>query len=332
MPPIATPIAVRAITWDPSLEDTLARAADAQPPSVLARTRPGVTPSMPVDADVRVHSVHRRAVNLHVGDELVALVSAELDDAPATVRVPVEDWTALQVRQGDPASIGPDGFRIETVHGPIAVLTSSATAWAPAEICLCALSGGQLLRAEATIAATPAPAQQSAFGSAAAALLTERVAALEEALRRRDPSAITAAATGLLGLGEGLTPSGDDVLTGLAFVSAQRGTRLHGALASLAAALDDEEERTTLLSVATVRHALGARAQQGLHELIQAVRDGDDERIRDAALHVAGIGHTSGTDMLSGVRLALRTEAALRSASAPVPATSSSGIVPKEQA
>jgi Protein of unknown function (DUF2877) len=331
MTPVATPIALRAITWDAALAETLSRAAtDVHPPSVLARSRPDR--AAPTAAAVRVHSVHRRAVNLRVGDELVALVSAALDDAPSTVRVPVEDWTALAVRQGDPASIGPDGFRIETVHGPIAVLTSSATAWAPSEICLCALSGAQLLRSEERIAAIPVPPPQSAFGIAAATLLAARVSALGDALRQRDPSAVTAAAARLLGLGEGLTPSGDDVLTGLAFVSAHRGTRLHGALASLAAALDDEEERTTLLSVATLRHALEARAQQGLHDLIRAVRDGDGERIGDAALRVARIGHTSGTDMLSGVRLALRTEAALRSASTPLPATASSGIVPKEHA
>lgn len=333
MTPVATPVAVRAITWDAALQEMLAHAAgDAQSLSVLARI-----PSLPARSTrsgpaVQVHSVHRRAVNLRVGDGLVAMVSATLDDAPATIRVPVEDWTALQVRQGDSASIGPDGFRIETVNGPIAVLTSSALAWAPAEICLCTLSPAQLRHAEDRIAAVPAPSAPSAFGAAAAALLAERVRALEDALRHSEPSAITETATRLLGLGEGLTPSGDDVLTGLAFVSAQHGTRLHGALASLAAALDDGESRTTLLSIVTVRHALQARAPQGLHDLIQAIRDGDGVRIDAAALRVAGIGHTSGTDILTGVRLALRTEAALRSAPISVPVTPTSGTVQKEHA
>ncbi|MGN7859927.1 DUF2877 domain-containing protein [Microbacterium sp. 22303] len=330
MNPVATPVAVRAITWDAALEKTLSRAADsAQPRSVLSRVRPAIADGS--EPCHRVHSVHRRAVNLRIADELVALVSPDLDDAPATVRVPVDDWTALQVQPGDAVSIAPDGFRIETQNGPIAVLTGPAAPWIPSDVCLCALTPAHLRRAEEIIGRTPAPAAQTAFGRAAAALLTARGEALEAALLRRDPAGIADTARRLLGLGEGLTPSGDDVLTGLAFVSAQRGMRLHGALPSLTAALDEDgAERTTLLSTVTIRHALRARAPQSLHALVRAVRDRDDSRTESAALRVAAIGHTSGTDMLSGVRLALRTEAALRTAPAPVPATPTSGIVQKE--
>ncbi|MFD6699784.1 MULTISPECIES: DUF2877 domain-containing protein [unclassified Microbacterium] len=330
MTPVATPVAVRAITWDAALEETLSRAADpAQTRSVLARVRPAASTGS--ESRHHVHSVHRRAVNLRIADELVALVSPDLDDAPATVRVPVDDWTALQVEPGDDVSIAPDGFRIETKNGPIAVLTGPAAPWTPSDVCLCALSPSQLLHAEEIIARSPAPVAQTAFGRAASALLAQRGEALEAALLERDPAGVADAASRLLGLGEGLTPSGDDVLTGLAFVSAQRGMRLRSALPSLTAALDDDgAERTTLLSAVTIRHALRARAPQSLHALVRAVRDRDDARIEAAAVRVAAIGHTSGTDMLHGVRLALRTEAALRTASAPVPATPMSGIVQKE--
>lgn len=327
MPPVATPVAVRAITWDAALVETLASAADtADAPSVMTRVRPeGRSGSA---RRHRVHSVHRRAVNLRIADGLVALVAPELDDAPATVRVPVEDWTTLPVQPGDEVWIGSDGLRIETAHGPIAVLTGAASPWLPVGVCLCDLSPAQLRRAEEVIGRTPAPSAQTAFGRLAATMLSQSTDALETALRRGDPSAITRAAIPLLGLGEGLTPSGDDILTGVAFLSAQRGMRLHGAHGSLAAALDAGAERTTLLSTAAVRHALHARAPHSLHILVQALRDDDATRIDAAARRVAGIGHTSGTDLLTGVRLALRTEAALRTA--PLPATRRSGILQKE--
>ncbi|MGN8027837.1 oxamate carbamoyltransferase subunit AllH family protein [Microbacterium sp. 22242] len=317
MTPVATPVAVRALTWDAALAETLAHAAD----DAFSRL-PAV-----------VHSVHRRALNLRIGDELIALVSSGLEDAPATVRVPVEDWTAL-ARQGDEVRIEPGGFRIETASGPITVLTGSATAWTAAEACLCTLSPDRLLRAEARISMLPRPTGQSAFGRAAAALLEECVQDLGEALLQGDPAGITAAATPLLGLGEGLTPSGDDVLTGLAFLSAQHGMRLRSAVASLAAALENGADRTTLLSVVTVRHALQARATRALHDLALAIGDdGDDGAgIDPAARRIAAIGHTSGADILTGVRLALRTEAALRALPDPVPATPTSGTYPKETA
>lgn len=318
MTPVAAPVSVRALSWDAALEETLSQALD----DAFSRL------------PVVVHSVHRRALNLRIGDELISLVSPDLEDAPATVRVPVEDWTALPVRQGDEVRIEPDGFRIETASGPIAVLTTSARGWAAAEACLCALSPDRLLRAEERISALPGPAEQTAFGRAAAALLEDRVQALGEALLQGDPAGITTAATGLLGLGEGLTPSGDDVLTGLAFLSAQRGMRLRSAVASLGAALENGGDRTTLLSVVTVRHALRARATRALHDLALAVGDGrdDDADIDAAARRVAAIGHTSGADILTGVRLALHTEAALRALPDPVPATPTSGTYPKETA
>ena len=327
MPTVATPVTVRALTWDAALAETLAHAADAtEAPSVMTRVRPENRSGSA--RRHQVHSVHRRAVNLCIADGLVALVAPELDDAPATVRVPVDDWTMLPVQPGDEVWIGSDGLRIETGHGPIAVLTGPAIPWLPADVCLCDLSPAQLRRAEEIIGRTPAPSAQTTFGRLAVTMLSESADALEAALRRGDPSGITSAAIPLLGLGEGLTPSGDDILTGVAFLSAQRGMRLHGARGSLAAALDAGAERTTPLSSAAIRHALHARAPQSLHALVQALRDDDATRIGAAARQVATIGHTSGTDLLTGVRLALRTEAALRTAS--LPATRRSGIFQKE--
>ncbi|MDQ4215429.1 DUF2877 domain-containing protein [Microbacterium sp. ASV81] len=326
MTPVATPISVRAITWDAALEETLSRAVDAAfptPRSVLSRT-PSSDAAL-ASTPVSVHSVHRRTLNLRIDDELIALVSPELDDAPATVRVPVPDWTAFDVRPGDPALIGEDGLRIETTHGPIAILLSAAEPWTPSVSCLCGLSADRLLGAEERIAAVPAPAEQTAFGRIAAGMLAARIDGLGEALRDRDPDGITAAATLLLGLGEGLTPSGDDVLTGLSFLAAQPGMRLRTALEPLSAAIEDGSERTTLLSTVTARHALRARARQSLHDLVHAIGDDDVAAIDEAAARIAEIGHTSGTDILTGVRLALRTEAALRAASPDVPTAPTPG-------
>lgn len=322
MTPVATPIAVRAITWDAALEETLSRGAapdsrDARP--VLARTP---DPRSPI---ARVHSVHRRALNLLLDDELIAVVSDTLDDAPSTIRVPVPDWTALGVRQGDGVDLGPDGIRIETQNGAIAVLVGGAAAWSPSRACLCSVAPESLREAADRLDALPAPETQTAFGRIAADLLSDRIGALATALQRREPADVTAAASRILGLGEGLTPSGDDVLTGLAFVAAQRGMVLGRDLGSLSATLDDGADGTTLLSRTTVRHALNARARQSLHDLVAALRDGDQAAFDDAAARILQIGHTSGADILTGVALALRTEAALRAPSPAVPAAQTPG-------
>ncbi len=122
---------------------------------------------------------------------------------------------------------------------------------------------------------------------------------------------MTPAAQRLIGLGEGLTPTGDDILTGLAFLAAQDGMRLGAHLSAIAAV---DTDATTLLAAVTLRHALQGRARQRLHDLALAIGD-DEAGILRAAARIREIGHTSGEDLLTGIRLALDLESALRDGS-----------------
>jgi hypothetical protein len=125
-------------------------------------------------------------------------------------------------------------------------------------------------------------------------------------------SAIASAVSRLIGLGEGLTPSGDDVLTGFAFLAAQSGMLLNGVVPLLATAVDAHADRTTLLSTVTIRAALAARGRQSMHDLARALPTPDSEAFRDAAGRILAIGHSSGADLLTGMRLALELEAQAR--------------------
>ncbi|HKT57590.1 MAG TPA: DUF2877 domain-containing protein, partial [Microbacterium sp.] len=118
-----------------------------------------------------------------------------------------------------------------------------------------------------------------------------------------------------LGLGEGLTPTGDDILTGLAFLAAQPGMHLAARLPAIAAAADDRDA-TTLLGAVTLRHAACGRARQRLHDLVCGIADGDDALVELAVMRIREIGHTSGDDILTGIRLALELESDLRDGTA----------------
>jgi len=130
---------------------------------------------------------------------------------------------------------------------------------------------------------------------------------LADGVSRRDPGAFIQGALGLIGLGEGLTPAGDDCLVG-ALAALRRFTPSW---------LDAHPEiRTTVeqtAAVATttvahefVAHALAGRFAESVVDLLTA--DSADE-IRCAATRLLGSGATSGADTLCGVELAL---AALR--------------------
>jgi Protein of unknown function (DUF2877) len=106
---------------------------------------------------------------------------------------------------------------------------------------------------------------------------------------------------GLIGLGPGLTPSGDDFLSGaLAVLDALGERRPHAALAQ---AVVDGAALTSPLSACFLRAAAGGHIGEQLHDAVAALIVGDVDAAIAAARH---IGHSSGWDMLAGAATALR--------------------------
>jgi hypothetical protein len=116
-------------------------------------------------------------------------------------------------------------------------------------------------------------------------------------------AAIVQAGRGLVGLGAGLTPAGDDVLVGLtAALTALGDERARGfadAWARYAVG------RTTMVAESFHRYAaLGAYSER-LHDVLRAILAGPVEAIPAAVQSAAAWGATSGTDTLAGILLAL---------------------------
>jgi hypothetical protein len=104
-----------------------------------------------------------------------------------------------------------------------------------------------------------------------------------------------AGATELIGLGPGLTPSGDDFLIGaLAMLDALEQTNTHAALGE---AILATASRTSPLSASLLRAATAGHVGENLHTMVAAVIAGDAEAALAAA---ARVGHTSGWDALAG--------------------------------
>lgn len=127
-----------------------------------------------------------------------------------------------------------------------------------------------------------------------------------------DATRLASAAARLIGLGEGLTPSGDDVLAGFAFLAAQPGMRLGAAVPAIRSLVRSSSARTTLVSLAMLLAATEAEGRQSMHDLCHAVRSGRPGAIADAADRVRSIGHSSGSAILGGMGVALELEAEAR--------------------
>ncbi len=134
---------------------------------------------------------------------------------------------------------------------------------------------------------------------------------LSDSLNGEGNHEIPAAARRLVGLGHGLTPSGDDFWCGAMLALRALGftdilERVSGAV------LKQAGERTNKISRAHLECAAAGQGAQALHETISAVGVRDEARLRSALRALDGIGHTSGRDSLAGVVRVMVSAAAQR--------------------
>jgi hypothetical protein len=124
-------------------------------------------------------------------------------------------------------------------------------------------------------------------------------------LRRWLTSALTQSANaapdvkGLIGLGPGLTPSGDDFLGGAMVASHYLGfSDVAGRLA--AQDLPVAEHGTNLISACYLRCAATGQAAAVLFDALESVLTGGGDRLESDLDAIHAVGHTSGWDSLAG--------------------------------
>jgi hypothetical protein len=106
----------------------------------------------------------------------------------------------------------------------------------------------------------------------------------------------------LVGLGPGLTPSGDDALCG-----ALLGLRAAGSarLGPVRQGVRDRLDRTTSLSASLLRAAMEGYAVPCVVRLTSALVAGDKDAVETVLPEVLAIGHSSGSDVVAGLLGAL---------------------------
>lgn len=134
-----------------------------------------------------------------------------------------------------------------------------------------------------------------------------RFDAVRAALERNDMAAFQAGALRVLGLGHGLTPSGDDLVGGIFFALAHapRAAWSQDMGLAKAALRQAAQTSTNVISAALLDDLMDGESYRDLHELLAALQNTDAVEITDAARQVLRIGASSGADMLAGLLLAL---------------------------
>jgi hypothetical protein len=297
-----------------------------------------------------VHSVFERACNIetHAG-ELVSLLAKKLGNVPhgirlagpiapftswlipgssailanATLCIPDADFTvdvsAAAVWRGVAATVSMDA-------GPIDVVSMDPCRGAIA-VNLRKLRATLYERGpEHGIAPllTAALHSRSALERAFAARLARTLPPLARATAERDVPAVTRAAACLVGLGPGLTPSGDDFLVGyLAALWSCAGfaTGIDGMLERLAKSLAPLFLRTNAISRQMLGDATRGRFAECLADVTAALAGEGD--IVEATVQALALGHSSGADMLCGLLFGYGPDLAMQNRPSPPDRSSS---------
>jgi hypothetical protein len=265
--------------------------------------------------EVEVLAVYERSAYLLLDSGIVCVGIPAIGNGPLNVLVPPRaghaDTTPFGLHPGMKG--GCDGGRIvldaEVVIGLAAAMPWTPPPWpTPGD-----MAAGIAALTAASAAHIPADGLAAlifAPGSPATRTRTAMAAAASfEELRRAVPTAIAAgrwtghdlrAATLLVGLGPGLTPSGDDLIGGLMLALSARGeTSLRDALwDAIAPELDDLTVPISAMHLAAAADGMGADA---MHALIAAVVTGDAADVAARLPAAAALGATSGMDAIAGV-------------------------------
>jgi hypothetical protein len=281
-------------------------AADARPspagPVVPAAASTAVRALLARPAAGRVLAAFPSALYVAVDEDVLAVVTSDGLRLPNAAVLAVPSTTApfAGCRSGAPAAVhGGDLHAGGRAYRPVRW-------WSPREVLPRDRDGAVPVLRPAVVAELAGRlADAQPHEPVVRGVLDDGAAQLHRALVRRDPAGAQRAAGGLVGLGPGLTPAGDDLLAGLLVACAQLREAPGAAdVAATAARLGDAvglraSTATTALSAALLRHAAAGRAAGPVLRLLDALVG--RTALPAALAGLLAVGHTSGHDTARGV-------------------------------
>ena len=227
---------------------------------------------------------------LRLPDSVVGLAPPGAPLGPRWVRR-AQRWPDLA--EGDAVVVDAAGLR--SGDGPVFLDHRHAVGWLgplPHHEALAAASGRAVLTDALTVCRPSRLAERP---------WSDTVAPAAAAIGRAEPlDALRTVARALGGLGPGLTPAGDDALSGILFAfRALGGPSVEPALLAVARSV-----RTSDLAAGVLEAAATGGHIEPVHDLVVAAAAADAAAAAKAARELEGFGASSGADVAYGLRLA----------------------------
>jgi uncharacterized protein DUF2877 len=267
-----------------------------------------------------IHSTFTGAINVRTSGGLVSVVPRETGRGPLNINVDFRAFGATLPKPGGRVKLGADGLSFE---GGQVISFRNANHYDPdGMFASTVLSPGQIARnvkESKTVALFAGHmdglgpllevlGSEDSKGSRAinpfAAAASSTIRILIAAIQERDNARVAEAASKLAGLGIGLTPSADDLLSGMMVclaLGARNGIRGVEPDEVAATIIDAAKGRTSELSFEFLREAAFGRTNEKIAKLVESIYTEGASEVRRSTVGVISMGETSGTDSIVGV-------------------------------
>ena len=264
----------------------------------------------------RIEQVFSKAINIFIDNQIFTLLSSPLDNAPNSCRLLNKNLSLLNISSGDTfqvlngkVSIG-DGYWLSfslctAWQQPVIYFTNEKVRQKKYQLFLLKqISELDLILSEAKSSLFNYQGD-NLFYLASAEKLNQLRSNLIYLIKKKQRQNLADVIRQFVGLGIGLTPSGDDYLVGLMAFLLLKDNPLAGFHPDFYQGIMQGNEQTTPISAITLEKALDHEYRENMCQLIQSLVDANETNIHLLFLNILNIGSSSGSDMLFGIRDAL---------------------------
>lgn len=272
------------------------------------------------DFDAVTQSVFDSSINLRLKDQdrLITILISDNYELPQGIRLDVKNVSFQSLTIGLRATCRGGILRFDST--PLAIDLRNALIWEAQlshiditkpsmkqalSIAWKILNRGQRLKQTDLIADD---LFKSDKGSSLTRKLSQPVLDLIASTNRFDAETSAFAAQKMIGLGPGVTPSGDDVLLGYLaglWSNAGENDQRLSFVSSFGKTLLSLAKETNEISRTYLYHAVYGQFSSSLINLVNAIEEGNEERLLVASKDAMRVGHSSGTDSVTGLLIGL---------------------------
>ena len=270
-------------------------------------------------APILIHSVFTRTINIIVKNQLYTIASNQLDNAPATLLIELDNFNSYRFLPDDRVRIRNEQLKLTN---KLSIDLSATHLWKK-EISHFPIKENQLhqnllyatafvLKMGKTDWLREDSEDRISFQKEMGRMLRERTAGLMQNFERSTLTEQVKRTEGIIGLGQGLTPSGDDFLVGVMLAFSTLKKDLFNKRKWASQVVNVSKEKTNAISYSALKYAAIGETRESIYSFIHALFTGSEEAIERELLAVLKIGSSSGTEItwgiLNGLTLILKQE------------------------